>query len=308
MKSIFNAFRNKDKDDGVSYEISYMDLSSAESGLAEFVPEKRKRTDFEHHENLDFDDVIVKQQNLQEKFAQNGGNLAQNIYAKFTNENEFSQFKDDLVEFFELFDLDPKESSNKENHLLIMTSNHKGFEGKDLLSLSRDELEKALKAPYVTEQDEVEDSVTDTESVGSVDDRNSFTKSSSLLVGQYKGYLLDVANLEKKRAEILKSNPESEKELDMFDGLILEARENALEIAAEIQRHHHKEEEMEQIQEELRQLEVMMLMDDEEKRKNFEKIRDNLGLGNEVQETAIGPYAAAIIEDRQNARQVSVGR
>jgi len=293
MKFISNAFKAK-KDDDAIYEISYMDLSSSESGLAEFVPEKKKRTDFEHHENLDFDDVIKKQQLLKKQFVDNGGDAAQNVYAKFSNKEEFGQFKEELVKFFEEFDLDPKESSNNENHYLIMTSNHKGFEGKDLLSLGRDELEKALKAPYVTEKEEIDEGVVDTKSV---------VETSSLMVGQYKGYLLDIKNLEKKKAEILKNNPESEKELEMFDNLILEARNNALEIALEIQNHKHKEEEMEQIQEELKQLEVMMLMDDEEKRRNFEGIRDRLGFGSEVQDTAIGPYTAAILEGRQNDGQ-----
>ena len=304
MKFISNAFKNKTQDERI-YEISYMDLSSSESGLAEFVPERKRRTDFVHHENLDFDDITKRQQNLKTQFEENGGNAAQNIYAKFGNEAAFKTFKDELVEFFKLFDLDPKSSSNSENHFLIMTSNHKGFEGQDILSLSREDLEKALKSPYVVEQEEVEDEATDMESVGSLSDKSAVGSGSSLLKGQYKGYLLDVANLEQKKAEILKSNPESEEELEMFDMLILDAKDNALKVAVEIQKQHHHEEEMEQVQEELKQLEVMMLMEDDEKRQNFERIRADLGLGGAVQDTAIGPYTSAILEGRQNEGQDS---
>ena len=79
MKFI-NPFKKKESNE--IYEISYKDFSEIEAGLADFIPRGRKRTNFEHHENLNFDDVFAKQQELKKTFSENGGDAYQGLYAK----------------------------------------------------------------------------------------------------------------------------------------------------------------------------------------------------------------------------------
>lgn len=343
MKFITKALRGN-KEDGIRNEISYVDMSAIESELEHYVPKSRKRVNFDHHKDLDFDKIVQDQKRLKELFESHEGNFAEGRQAEFNDSRKFEDFKNDLVSFFRLFDLDPKISdSGRENqHHVIMISNHQGFEGKDILSLSKEDLMMALKAPYVMENSGNEDfndtafggGDTDLEphqiTLGKVGDDEETDVESDSSISSVRGalksgdisnidvhssdidprigcYLLDMVNLNKKLDEIIKARPSSKDEIDMFRSLIDKARDKALDVAQKIQEQKVLEEQMEQKQQEIRVMREAMLIEEEEEKNRFEEECKELGVEGLVDKIVIGPMTQAVLDSRSAGQTKSVG-
>lgn len=327
MKSLAGIFgAGRKKEDGIRSEISYVDLSAIESDLGHYVPKSRKRVDFNHHDNLNFQKVIQDQQTLKKEFEDHGGSFADKQYAVFNDSTEFNSFNERLMSFFELFDLDPKPSSNKDNHYLIMISNHQGFEGQDILSLSEEKLRQALKAPFIMEDDgqETSDDNTDVETISDVDEANSISSSNinqadseSILsadIGDVDPrigcYLIDDINLNKQLEKIIETRPNSKEEIKMFRELIEKARENALRVAQQIKEQEELEEQIAQRQEELEILERAALLEKEEEKREFEQYCEKYHVQDCVQKVEMGPMTKAVLESEalRNSTSQGMGR
>lgn len=335
MKFISNAFGSKkEKEDGIRSEILYADLSGIESELGNYVPKARKRVEFNHHDNLDFGKVLQDQKDLKNEFEEHGGDFLGKSYAVFNDSVKFSDFKARLVGFLDLFDADPRASNSEGNHYLIMMSNHQGFEGEDLLSLSEDRLRQALKAPFIMEGDDKSDvtAETDNESVSDSDDETSISANES-----YSGpiasidtveeswnsgnitdvdprigcYLIDMSNLNKQLDTIIENRPESKAEIDMFRELIDKAKENALLVARQLEDQKVLEEQEAQKTQEMERLQEAILIEEEKERREFEDKCDKYQVGDCVDKIAVGPVTQSILDGRQNegrSSQVSAGR
>ncbi|MBL6665323.1 MAG: hypothetical protein ISQ34_05730 [Rickettsiales bacterium] len=327
MKFITNAFGGN-KEDGVRNEILYIDVSAIESELGRYIPKSRKRVDFDHHKDLDFDKVFQDQQRLKDSFESHNGSFGEGREAVFNDSKKFEKFKNDLVSFFELFDLDPKisDSGKGNQHHVIMISNHQGFEGRDILSLGKDELVKALKAPYVMENsgnvdiagsgsDESDSSDVNQITLGISDDGETDAESvsnASLIHDLLESgdishidisnvdprigcYLLDEINMNRRLDKIIETRPDSKEEIQMFRQLIDRARENALRVAQQIKEQEVLEEQIKQQQKDMEMLERAILIEKEEEKRKFEEKCKEYGV--EAKEVEISRGIRDILEN-----------